>query len=128
MGLRLKHCRCGRVIVSNRSGRVRCRCGLTVAVSRGTPMDGARSVTDRPHRRTADECDRLIAICRSGRCGHWGTDDHGRTGCLMHPRCPRRIDEHLALGGGCLSTPPLFDAEAEATPPSQAGAPGEAPA
>lgn len=55
-----------------------------------------------------------LTTCRTNRCGHWGTDQHNRRGCLRLPvvepgMCPSRIGERLLLGHhGCLADPPLF--------------------
>jgi hypothetical protein len=49
-----------------------------------------------------------LDICRSNQCGHYGPDERGRVGCLLHPVGPCRIDSHIMDGKGCLADPPLF--------------------
>lgn len=47
-------------------------------------------------------------ICKSNVCGHYGTDSHDRTGCLLREGCPCGIDADLLNGKGCYAPVPLF--------------------
>lgn len=46
-----------------------------------------------------------LSVCR--KCHQWGTDRHGRTGCLLHP-VPCKIADRIINGGDCLDVDKKF--------------------
>ena len=76
----------------------RCSAGEASAIR----AEAARKKSTRAHFRES------LDICRSNRCGHWGINEQGRRGCLLHAQCPAKIDAHLMAGGACLSDPQQF--------------------